>query len=1293
MIRQSLTAALAFALTSGAGIAASTDKAALIADTSQSTQKTARANVVTAGNIQPSTYVSPGSRHKVFINASQRQALRTAAVLARVDYEAFSLIETDAAGLSDLMAQGATLGDSYNLILLNSGVIDTTSPAGQQLAQQQPVLSNGKGMYLVQFAGPVQPEWYQNLANTGAQIVTAIQNSAYLVYGDSAALQRVTTLRAANSVQFVAPYLAFHRIDPDASSDAGGMLGVQLVADDATNGDTLSILRSFATGEVREDRYSHYVNVYFTARAGAVAALSQHADVVSIHADGESRKFDERQNRIISGFLSGNTPIAGDYLSWLAGKGFTQAQFDASGFIVSVVDSGIDNATTTPNHFALRRFGDLSQPGRVAFNRLVGTPNSGSTLQGKDGHGSLNSHIIGGYVPAGAPFNAAPHSDAQGYRYDLGVAPFVKVGSSVIFDPSSFTNPNVATIESLAYADGARISSNSWGNTANSAYTARAQTYDGLVRDAVSTTAGNQQMVIVFAAGNSGSAANTVREPGVAKNLITVGASEGVQAFGGADNCGIGDSGADSANDIISFSGRGPSSGGRKKPDIVAPGTHISGGVWQNTPPPATNTTGVAAPTFDGTGVCRGPVPSLYWPLAQQWYTASSGTSHSTPAVAGGTALVRQYFINQGASPPSPSMTKSFLMNSTRYLTGVSANDNLWSNNQGMGLMDLGRAFDGISRITRDELAADLFTASGQSRTFTGTVASASEPFRVTVGWTDAPGPTSGAPQLNDLDLTVTINGTSYRGNVFSGANSVAGGSKDSANNVESVFLPAGFPVGTQFAITVTAANIVADGVPVNASALDQDFSLVAYNAQAASFAVITADSLTLTAENALPPNNVPDPGETVSYGLGLKNVGTAATTSLVATLQNSGGVQAASAAQSYGALAGGGSAVVEPFSFKVDNTLACGSQITATWLLNDGVTNLGTVQQNLTLGVLQSALSENFDGVTAPALPAGWSTTSSSAAPAPWVTQTGTADTAPNAAFTNDPATAGESSLVSPSFLVSTPSAQLTFRGNYNTEANWDGGVLEIAIGGGAFQDILTAGGSFVSGGYNGTLGNFASCSATPNPLADRAAWTGNSGGYITSVVTLPASANGQNVQLRWRMGSDCSQAGVGWRVDTVQVLGSYLCSTAPADPLSSDLAINVTNQRTSVQEGQPVAYTITASNGGPDAVIGARVQVPAASGLSALSWTCTATGSASCQTASGTGSIDALVDIGIGSGDTAVFTFNATVQTAPEQTITVTGSISPPVGTIDPNPANNIASDSDPMVLFADGFDPPSP
>src|SRR5262249_729990 len=157
----------------------------------------------------------------------------------------------------------------------------------------------------------------------------------------------------------------------------------------------------------------------------------------------------------------------------------------------------------------------------------------------------------------------------------------------------------------------------------------------------------------------------------------------------------------------------------------------------------------------------------------QTLYGWSSGTSHSTPAVAGGTALLYQDFLNKALPAPSPALMKAYLMNSATYMTGVGAGGNLPSNSQGMGRMDLGRAFDGTARMVVDQ--TQVFGASGETFVQTGTVANTGLPFRVTLAWTDAPGPTTGAPWVNNLDLEVTVGGTTYRGNVFSGANSVSG--------------------------------------------------------------------------------------------------------------------------------------------------------------------------------------------------------------------------------------------------------------------------------------------------------------------------------------------------------------------------------------------------------------------------------------------------------------------------------------------------------------------------------------
>lgn len=187
--------------------------------------------------------------------------------------------------------------------------------------------------------------------------------------------------------------------------------------------------------------------------------------------------------------------------------------------------------------------------------------------------------------------------------------------------------------------------------------------------------------------------------------------------------------------------------------------------------------------------------------------------------------------------------------------------------------------------------------------------------------------------------------------------------------------------------------------------------------------------------------------------------------------------------------------------------------------------------------------VSENFDNAIPPALPPDWLATNALGPLPRWITSnTGgpspPADTPPNAAFIDDPAVISDKRL--DSFLFSFFEgccAQLTFRHNFNLEASpdpnvgFDGGVLEMSTdGGNTFQDILAVGGSFVSGGYNRTISTDRG-----SPIAGRQAWSGNSGGFITTVVNLPTIQTPG--RLRWRMASDNSGSGEGWRVDTIRV------------------------------------------------------------------------------------------------------------------------------------------------------------
>jgi hypothetical protein len=788
------------------------------------------------------------------------------------DYGSYQLYQVDQVRTGLVQSSAVEVRDDCNLIRLNAASIDT-STATVQTARAVVASFRGKRMHLIQFVGPIKSEWRDALKQTGAQIVTYIPQNSYLVYGDAQALAKLQSLTGSTaSVQWHGDYLDDYKIHPAARLvDAQGnsrqvstnVFAVQLVEDTDANSATLALIDRLKLEPVRRQYHRlHYVNLFVRLRPQDLPTLAAQPDVVSIQPYGEPRKLDERQDQIVAGNLTGNVPTGPGYLAWLTSIGFTQAQFDESGFVVDMSDSGIDNGTTTPGHFSLYELGNTNNPSRVVYNRLEGTPNRRSTIQGCDGHGNLNTHIVCAYNDQPSGF---PQTDSAGYYYDLGVCPFVRVGASVIFDPADFTNPDFADLMSEAYNSGARISNNSWGDSdTDGAYNSDSQAYDALVRDAQpagSTYAvdGNQEMVIVFAVSNGGPSSSTVSPPGTAKNVIAVGGTENVRSMSianrgnnsvGDDGCSTPDSEANDANDMASFSSRGPCADGRIKPDLVAPATHVTGGAPQSSPPPSPSGTGSALSCFltvdlNDIGICgvegSGTIgASNFFPVGQEFFTESTGTSHATPAIAGACALLRQYFINRLLSPPSPAMTKAYLMNSARYVTGSGANDTLWSNSQGMGELDLGMAFDGVPRILQDELAANLFTETGQTATFSGTITDPTKPFRVTLAWTDPPGSTTGAALNNDLDLTVTIGTTTYKGNVFSGSHSIVGGSADHLNNVESVFLPAG--VSGDFTVTITADNINSDALG-NGDTVDQDFALVIYNSCCGNGCSFTLDS------------------------------------------------------------------------------------------------------------------------------------------------------------------------------------------------------------------------------------------------------------------------------------------------------------------------------------------------------------------------------------------------------------------------------------------------------------------
>jgi len=289
--------------------------------------------------------------------------------------------------------------------------------------------------------------------------------------------------------------------------------------------------------------------------------------------------------------------------------------------------------------------------------------------------------------------------------------------------------------------------------------------------------------------------------------------------------------------------------------------------------------------------------------------------------------------------------------------------------------------------------------------------------------------------------------------------------------------------------------------------------------------------------------NTFADPGETILLSVPVTN--TIGSTVTNVTVSANGGPPV-----NYGSVANGAT-VTQTIPFTISAGQPCGSVLAITFTLNSDSGIQTPFVKNITIGQPILGFSENFDGVTAPALPAGWTTAVTGAGVAP-ITSTTNPSSAPNDAFLAEQTVVGTNALETPPILINSASAQLSFKNLFNLENTFDGMVLEIsnpAVNGGAYQDIITAGGSFVSGGYRTGIVQSGTCT---DPLNGRQAWTGLSGGtnaaptYIDTVVNLPASANGQSIKLKFLVGSDCSIAGTttpGARIDTIAITTGSSC------------------------------------------------------------------------------------------------------------------------------------------------------
>ena len=234
-----------------------------------------------------------------------------------------------------------------------------------------------------------------------------------------------------------------------------------------------------------------------------IATLAQYADVFAVEEHVKPVRNDEVQDQIIAANFNADQsgPAAPGYFTFLSNLGFSEVASDYP--IVNVTDDGIGDGTTTNGA------GDLTftdhEDGTTSRIMAVFNCTGAAPPHGQDGHGHLNSGIVGGYDTR----TGFPYVDNLGYLRGVGINPFVRLAHTKIFaDGGSYNIANCgntdAGVSHQEVVNGGVISTNSWGAPVGGAYNTDARAYDIAVRDADNRSAGQQPMIYVFSAGNSG---------------------------------------------------------------------------------------------------------------------------------------------------------------------------------------------------------------------------------------------------------------------------------------------------------------------------------------------------------------------------------------------------------------------------------------------------------------------------------------------------------------------------------------------------------------------------------------------------------------------------------------------------------------------------------------------------------------------------------------------------------------------------------------------------------------------
>ncbi len=586
------------------------------------------------------------------------------------------------------------------------------------------------GLYIIQFSDTPLKPWKDKVEALGVKLNEYIPDNAYLVRMDKATTKAIARIPEVRWIGIFQPYFKVNTDLWELMESKQQLKLLIKVYKDVELDDLAARIKEIAGSEAQtwQSRYFDLVGVTISGddKRERLSAISRLSEVSWIERFPKYELCNNNTYWICQSGIAGGgaTPI---YDQGIHGEGE----------IVAVLDTGCDA------DMCYFYDGSEGMPGEIPNydQRKIVAYHDRNSRNDWDGVGH-GTHTAG--TVAGDNFaNPIQHDSGDG------IAPGAKLIIEDYGIPGDLSiPPSMYTAYNNVYQEGARLHSNSWGDPRSGGqYLVMCQETDQFHWD-------YPDFLAIFAAGNEGPGSSSLRSPGASKDVVCVGATEG----------------GSSANDMASFSSHGPTPDGRLKPDVTMPGSSIMSAANDGSPS-----------TFN----CS--------------ETSMSGTSMATPGVAGAAALVRQYFADGfyplgwaepgNAFNPSGALVKACLINSGVNMTGSYTDGSIPSNGQGWGRVLLDDVLY-FQDDTRDLYIDDNLDgiSTGEEIVYNVAIISTEQKLEVSLVWNDYPGTPSAKTKLvNNLDLEVIHGMTSYKGNNYSGGQSVPGGSFENANNVECV--------------------------------------------------------------------------------------------------------------------------------------------------------------------------------------------------------------------------------------------------------------------------------------------------------------------------------------------------------------------------------------------------------------------------------------------------------------------------------------------------------------------------